>query len=172
MIDANEMVALIESCRHEMQAMLPADEFASLSSKTRQDYRQLGRTLLQRARYAEGGVAEVMTATQRPTTYYKRLAALRYCLYADLVEQLKSLHSALSARPVDRLQVMAIQAQLQQQRAFLREFDMAGKAAIPASAASVPASGKPCAASPATGASNCISALRKASMPMRFWSPR
>ena len=128
MIDANEMVALIESCRHEMQAMLPADEFASLSSKTRQDYRQLGRTLLQRARYAEGGVAEVMTATQRPTTYYKRLAALRYCLYADLVEQLKSLHSALSARPADRLQVMAIQAQLQQQRAFLREFEKIGRA--------------------------------------------
>ena len=131
MIDANEMVALIESCRHEMQAMLPADEFASLSSKTRQDYRQLGRTLLQRARYAEGGVAEVMTATQRPTTYYKRLAALRYCLYADLVEQLKSLHSALSARPVDRLQVMAIQAQLQQQRAFLRKFDMARQSGHP-----------------------------------------
>jgi hypothetical protein len=33
-----------------MQAMLPADEFASLSSKTRQDYRQRGRTLLLRAR--------------------------------------------------------------------------------------------------------------------------
>ena len=131
MIDADEMVALIESCRHEMQAMLPADEFASLSSKTRQDYRQLGRTLLQRARYAEGGVAEVMTATQRPTTYYKRVAALRYCLYADLVEQLKSLHSALSARPVDRLQVMAIQAQLQQQRAFLRKFDMARQSGHP-----------------------------------------
>ena len=125
MIDADEMVALIESCRREMQAMLPADEFASLSSKTRQDYRQLGRTLLQRARYAEGGVAEVMTATRRPTTFYKRLAALRYCLYADLVEQLKSLHSALSARPVDRLQVMAIRAQLQQQRASLHEFDIA-----------------------------------------------
>ncbi|EPZ13982.1 hypothetical protein M622_06920 [Thauera terpenica 58Eu] len=99
MIDADEMVALIESCRREMQAMLPADEFASLSSKTRQDYRQLGRTLLQRARYAEGGVAEVMTATRRPTTFYKRLAAFRYCLYADLVGHLKSLHSALSARP-------------------------------------------------------------------------
>ena len=125
MIDADEMVALIESCRREMQAMLPADEFASLSSKTRQDYRQLGRTLLQRARYAEGGVAEVMTATQRPTTFYKRVAALRYCLYADLVGQLKSLRSALSARPMDRLQVMAIQAQLQQQRTFLREFDIA-----------------------------------------------
>ena len=125
MIDADEMVALIESCRREMQAMLPADEFASLSSKTRQDYRQLGRTLLQRARYAEGGVAEVMTATQRPTTFYKRVAALRYCLYSDLVEQLKSLRSALSARPMDRLQVMAIQAQLQQQRAFLREFETA-----------------------------------------------
>mgnify|MGYP001149230803 CR=1 FL=1 len=70
MIDADEMVALIESCRREMQAMLPVDEFASLSSKTRQDYRQLGRTLLQRARYAEGGVAEVMTATsvRQPTT--------------------------------------------------------------------------------------------------------
>jgi len=80
MIDADEMVALIESCRHEMQAMLPVDEFASLSSKTRQDYRQLGRKLLQRARYTEGGVAEVMTATQRPTTFYKRVAALRYCL--------------------------------------------------------------------------------------------
>ena len=125
MIDADEMVALIESCRREMQAMLPADEFASLSSKTRQDYRQLGRTLLQRARYAEGGVAEVMTATQRPTTFYKRVAALRYCLYADLVEQLKSLRSALSTRPMDRLQVMAIQAQLQQQRTFLREFEVA-----------------------------------------------
>ena len=125
MIDADEMVALIESCRREMQAMLPADEFASLSSKTRKDYRQLGRTLLQRARYAEGGVAEVMTATQRPTTFYKRVAALRYCLYADLVGHLKSLHSALSARPADRLQVMAIQAQLQQQRAFLREFETA-----------------------------------------------
>ena len=93
MIDADEMVALIESCRREMQAMLPADEFASLSSKTRQDYRQLGRTLLQRARYAEGGMAEVITATQRPTTYYKRVAALRYCLYADLVERLKSLQA-------------------------------------------------------------------------------
>ncbi|MCE1239903.1 MAG: hypothetical protein LWW83_08315 [Azonexaceae bacterium] len=125
MIDADAMVALIESCRREMQAMLPADEFATLSSKTRQDYRQLGRTLLQRARYAEGGVAEVLTATQRPTTFYKRLAALRYCLYADLVEQLKSLHSALSARPADRLQVMAIHAQLQQQRTVLREFQVA-----------------------------------------------
>lgn len=125
MIDADEMVALIESCRREMQAMLPADEFASLSSKTRQDYRELGRTLLQHARYAEGGVAEVMAATRRPATFYKRVAALRYCLYAGLVEQLKSLHSALSARPVDRLQVMAIQAQLQQQRAFLREFETA-----------------------------------------------
>jgi integrase len=125
MIDADEMLTLIESCRREMQAMLPADEFASLSSKTRQDYRQLGRTLLLRARYAEGGMAEVITATQRPTTYYKRVAALRYCLYADLVERLKSLHSALSARPVDELQVMAIQAQLQQQRAFLREFETA-----------------------------------------------
>ncbi len=131
MIDADEMVALIESCRRDMQAMLPVDEFASLSSKTRQDYRQLGRTLLQRARYAEGGVAEVMTATQRPTTYYKRLAALRYCLYADLVRHLKSLHSALSARPVDRLQVMAIRAQLQQQRAVLHEFDIARQSGHP-----------------------------------------
>ncbi len=131
MIDADEMVALIESCRREMQAMLPVDEFASLSSKTRQDYRQLGRTLLQRARYAEGGVAEVMTATQRPTTYYKRLAALRYCLYADLVRHLKSLHSALSARPVDRLQVMAIRAQLQQQRAVLHEFDITRQSGHP-----------------------------------------
>jgi len=155
-----------------MQAMLPADEFASLSSKTRQDYRQLGRTLLQRARYAEGGVAEVMTATLRPTTFYKRVAALRYCLYADLVEQLKSLRSALSTRPMDRLQVMAIQAQLQQQRTFLREFDIARQSGPTDERASVPASGKPCAASPATGASDCISALRKASMPMRFWSPR
>lgn len=172
MIDADEMLALIESCRHEMQAMLPADEFASLSSKTRQDYRQLGRTLLQRARYAEGGVAEVMTATQRPTTFYNRVAALRYCLYADLVEQLKSLRSALSARPMDRLQVMAIHAQLQQQRTVLREFQEPGNGVLPVSAASVPASAKPCAASLPTGASNCISVLQKASMPMQFWSPR
>jgi len=84
MIEVTEMVAVIGSCRREMQAMLPADEFASLSSKTRQEYRKLGRTLLNRARYAEGGVVEVLNATQRPPTFYKRLAALRYCLYADL----------------------------------------------------------------------------------------
>ncbi len=53
MIEVAEMVAVIGSCRREMQAMLPADEFASLSSKTRQEYRKLGRTLLNRVRYAD-----------------------------------------------------------------------------------------------------------------------
>ena len=125
MVEVDGMIALIESCRREMQAMLPADEFSSLSSKTRREYRQLGRTLLKRSRYAEGGVVEVLNDTRRPTTFYKRLAALRYCLYADLVEHLGYLHSALTVRPVDRLRITAIHTQLQQQRAFLREFETA-----------------------------------------------
>lgn len=125
MIEVAEMVAVIGSCRREMQAMLPADEFASLSSKTRQEYRKLGRTLLNRVRYAEGGVVEVLNATQRPPTFYKRLAALRYCLYADLVECLEGLHSVLTALPVDRSQVTTIHTQLQQLRALFREFEMA-----------------------------------------------
>ena len=125
MVEVDGMIALIESCRREMQAMLPADEFSSLSSKTRREYRQLGRTLLKRSRYAEGGVVEVLNDTRRPTTFYKRLAALRYCLYADLVEHLGYLHSALTVRPVDRLRITAIHTQLQQQRALLHEFDIA-----------------------------------------------
>ena len=67
MIDADEMVALIESCRHEMQVMLPVDEFASLSSKTRQDYRQLAYSTRWRTRFhADGGQCSTMMADTVP----------------------------------------------------------------------------------------------------------
>jgi len=68
-------------CHHALQQVMPKDGHESgQSDATKRDYLRLGTSLIMRARYTENGLADVVPNTTRPTTFYKRLAALRYCL--------------------------------------------------------------------------------------------
>lgn len=70
-------------CQQLLLRLAPSDQHrSSRSANTEHDYLLLGQSLLMRARYSEAGLVGVVANTGRPTTFYKRLAALRYTLLA------------------------------------------------------------------------------------------
>ncbi len=81
------ILRLVEQCRAAMRAVLPrGGKFNEMSEKTRIEYIKLGRILLKRANSNNDRLTDALLDTQRPTTFYKRMAAMRYCLWLQHVD--------------------------------------------------------------------------------------
>jgi len=80
----DQLVAVVEQCLAALASIQPNGGAQTKSASTKADYRKLSHSLLLRARYTEGGLAEVVQNTGRSTTFYKRVAALRYHCYSQL----------------------------------------------------------------------------------------
>ena len=61
------------------------------SPNTEHDYLRLAQTLLTRAKTADGGLFGAVSDTRRPTTFQKRIAALRFTLQSRQLELLDSI---------------------------------------------------------------------------------
>lgn len=61
------------------------------SPNTEHDYLRLGQTLLMRAKTTDGGLIGAVSNTRRPTTFQKRIAALRFTLQSRQLELLDSI---------------------------------------------------------------------------------
>lgn len=67
------------------------------SPDTEHDYLGLGQTLLTRAKTADGGLIGVVSNTRRPTTFQKRISALRFTLQMRQLELLDSISEPVTA---------------------------------------------------------------------------
>jgi integrase len=84
-------------CHHLLRHVETASPHrTSRSANTERDYLKLGQSLLKRARHSESGLMGVVENTGRPTTFYKRLAALRYTLHVRQLEILDGIAEPLS----------------------------------------------------------------------------
>ena len=70
---------------------------AGRSPETEHDYLRLGQLLLLRAKATEGGLINVVSNTRRPTTFQKRLAALRFTLQMRHLEILDGITEPVTA---------------------------------------------------------------------------
>lgn len=82
MLQSTELLQQVASARSRRTGRSP---------NTEHDYLRLGQTLLIRARSTDGGLIGVVSDTRRPTTFQKRLAALRFTLQSRQVELLDSI---------------------------------------------------------------------------------
>lgn len=67
------------------------------SPNTEHDYLRLGQTLLTRAKTVDGGLTGAVSDTRRPTTFQKRIAALRFTLQSRQLELLDSIVEPVTA---------------------------------------------------------------------------
>ena len=85
--DRSDILQLVEQCRAAMRAVLPlGGKYNEMSAKTRIEYIKLGHILLKRAASSNDRLTDALLDTQRPTTFYKRMAAMRYCLWLQHVD--------------------------------------------------------------------------------------
>lgn len=93
----DQLKLMLIRCDQQFRQLAPSDRHrSSRSANTEHDYLLLGQSLLMRARYAESGLVGVVASTGRSTTFYKRLAALRYTLQMRQLEILDSIVEPLS----------------------------------------------------------------------------
>ena len=88
MLQATELLHHISSDRKRRTGRSP---------DTEHDYLRLGHLLLLRAKATEGGLISVVSNTRRPTTFQKRLAALRFTLQMRQLEILDSIAEPVTA---------------------------------------------------------------------------
>lgn len=73
---------LICDCRATLKDLLPKNgSFEASSERTRNEYIRLATSLIERTYKNAYGLSDVVLKTQRPNTYHKRIAALRYGLF-------------------------------------------------------------------------------------------
>lgn len=76
-----ELVELVEQCLRAIQSAIANSDQICVSEATGEDYLALVQTLQKRAESTGSGLISVIQSTARTTTFYKRVAALRYhCL--------------------------------------------------------------------------------------------
>lgn len=98
---------------------------AGRSPETEHDYLRLGQSLLARAKVAQEGLVSVVSDTRRPTTFQKRISALRFTLQQRQLELLGSIVEPISDQEVQRLsasldeQIEHVQALIELRRAGL-----------------------------------------------------
>ena len=90
-----QMIDLILRCKEAVDAIQPrGGAFTDPSPATRTEYLRLADTLYCRARYAEQGLIGIMQGTGRSSTFYKRLAALRYFMHHQQFHLMRDLQQA------------------------------------------------------------------------------
>lgn len=82
MLQSTELLQQVASARSRRTGRSP---------NTEHDYLRLGHTLLMRAKTTDGGLIGAVSDTRRPTTFQKRVAALRFTLQSRQVELLDSI---------------------------------------------------------------------------------
>ena len=82
LLHATELIQQIASERNRRTGRSP---------NTEHDYLRLGQTLLMRAKTTDGGLIGAVSDTRRPTTFQKRIAALRFTLQSRQLELLDSI---------------------------------------------------------------------------------
>lgn len=93
----DQLKLMLIRCDQLFRQLAPSDRHRSgRSANTEHDYLLLGQSLLMRARYSESGLVGVVASTGRPTTFYKRLAALRYTLQMRQLEILNGIVEPLT----------------------------------------------------------------------------
>lgn len=105
------MSALIQALKAKMlQSTNLLQQIASDRSRrsgrspdTEHDYLRLGQALLSRAKAAQGGLIAVVSDTRRPTTFQKRISALRFTLQQRQLELLGSIVEPVTDEQAQRL---------------------------------------------------------------------
>lgn len=81
----SQITALVEQCLAALNAIQPkGGHFLNPSPETCAEYHSLAKSLLKRAGDEEHGLTQVVQDTSRPSTFFKRLAALRYYCYIQM----------------------------------------------------------------------------------------
>lgn len=81
--EVQRLVRAVRACLNTLPAIKSKGEPTSRSAATQEEYLKLARQLLHRGSTGEDDLVSVVSNTGRSTTFYKRLAALRYyCLWS------------------------------------------------------------------------------------------
>ncbi len=81
--EVQRLVDAVRACLNALPAIKSKGEPTSKSAATQEEYLKLARQLLHRGNTGEDDLVSVVSNTGRSTTFYKRLAALRYhCLWS------------------------------------------------------------------------------------------
>lgn len=81
--EVQRLVDAVSACLNALPAIKSKGEPTSRSAATQEEYLKLARQLLHRGSTGEDDLVSVVSNTGRSTTFYKRLAALRYhCLWS------------------------------------------------------------------------------------------
>lgn len=81
--EVQRLVSAVRACLNALPAIKSKGEPTSKSAATQGEYLKLARQLLHRGSTGEDDLVSVVSNTGRSTTFYKRLAALRYhCLWS------------------------------------------------------------------------------------------
>ena len=99
-----QLVATVRKCLDTLSAIRPKGGPTSQSAATQAEYLKLAWQLIRQGNSADGGLVAVVRNTGRPTTFYKRLAALRYHCFHSIDVLATELPQALDATIQERLQ--------------------------------------------------------------------
>lgn len=96
---------IVQRCQMVSAAIRPhAGNLSDISENTRAEYVRLASLLITRARYAEHGLAEVVSNTTSSRTYFKRIAALRYFLHLQHQQLVRDAYDGQSSALHSQLQ--------------------------------------------------------------------
>jgi len=109
MLQSTELLQQIASARSRR---------ADRSPDTEHDYLRLGQSLLTRAKVAQGGLIGVVSDTRRPTTFQKRISALRFTLQQRQLELLGGIIEPVSDEQARRL-IAAFDEQIERVQALI-----------------------------------------------------
>jgi len=79
---------------------------------TEHDYLRLGQSLLIRSKFADSGLIGVVSNTRRPTTFQKRMAALRFTLQQWQLDLLRGIVEPISDEQV-KIHILAFEEQIE-----------------------------------------------------------
>ncbi len=102
--DVQQLIATVRQCLSTLPAIRPKGEPTSQSATTQADYLKLAKHLIRQGAAAEGGLVSVVNNTGRPSTFYKRMAALRYYCFHSIDLLASKLPHAMEAATHGRLQ--------------------------------------------------------------------
>ena len=128
----SDIPQLLEQCRAAMSVVLPPSvSFDEASENTRDEYKKLGCTLLRRAAKNGGRLSEVLLDTQRPSTFHKRIAAMRFCLWLQFLELRNVAHEAVFPEGATDNMAAEFRGRLQQHLDWIAQYQMVRRQGLP-----------------------------------------
>ena len=128
----SDIAQLLEQCRAATSVVLPPSvSFDEASENTRAEYKKLGGTLLRRAAKNGGRLSEVLLDTQRPSTFHKRMAAIRFCLWLQYLELRNVAHEAVLPEGATDNMAAELRGRLQQHLDWIAQYQMVRRQGLP-----------------------------------------